>query len=294
MAVRNKSTRLYSILGAHFAALLVLLLSIVAAPAAAQPLSTNAGRVTLLGLDRILGDGMSLFYSRGAETEAGFYATEVEAAVRWYRETLGWAGSVAMAVLSEADYRRTTAIPYPSPHAEIATGFIIIADHVESHPGFDLWDIDTRAINAAWTFHEIGHVIANDLGIASANLWVNELIANVIMAGYVRLERPQFAGFQSGMPPRFAAAGRYETLAEFDQLYFAMGQFDYLWFHFHIAAIADHLVSGSGGLTAAVDGLHREFPAEARRGRESIAETLERLERIRPGVTALASPLVDG
>ena len=113
MAVRNKSTRLYSILGAHFAALLVLLLSIVAAPAAAQPLATNAGRVTLLGLDRILGDGMSLFYSRGAETEAGFYATEVEAAVRWYRETLGWAGSVAMAVLSEADYRRTTAIPYP-------------------------------------------------------------------------------------------------------------------------------------------------------------------------------------
>lgn len=143
---RNKSTRLYSILGAHFAALLVLLLSIVAAPAAAQPLATNAGRVTLLGLDRILGDGMSLFYSRGAETEAGFYATEVEAAVRWYRETLGWAGSVAMAALSEADYRRTTAIPYPSPHAEIATGFIIIADHVESHPGFDLWDIDTRAI----------------------------------------------------------------------------------------------------------------------------------------------------
>jgi hypothetical protein len=272
-----------------FAGLLALACAI--APATAQVLGSNAARVAALGLDRIDGDGVSLSYSDGAEAEARFYAREVEAAVKWYRETLDWSGSITMAVLNAADYRRTTLIPYPSPHAETRTRFIIIADHVETHPGFDLWDIDGRAINAAWTFHEMGHVIARDLGIASANLWVNELIASVIMAGYVRAERPQFAGFQSGMPPRFADAGHYETLAEFDQLYFDMGQFDYLWFHFHIARIADHMVSVPGGLSAVVDGLRREFPIEVGRGRETIAQTLVRLERIAPGVAELAAPL---
>jgi hypothetical protein len=135
----------------------------------------------------------------------------------------------------------------------------------------------------------MGHVIARDLGIASNNLWVNELIASVIMAGYVREERLQFAGFQSGMPARFAGEGNYETLAEFDQLYFAMGQFDYLWFHFHIAAIADYVVDAAGGLAAAVDGLKREFPIG--RAPESVAGTLVRLERIAPGVSALAAPI---
>ena len=162
----------------------------------------------------------------------------------------------------------------------------------ESHPGFDLWGIDGRDINAAWTFHEMGHVIAHDLGIASANAWVNELIASVIMAGYVRAERPQFAGFQSGMPPRFANANHFSTLEQFDSLYFAMGQLDYLWFHFYIAQIADYLASGPGGIVAAVNGLKREFPAAANRGVEPVAQTLYRLERITQGVTALAAPLM--
>jgi hypothetical protein len=213
------------------------------------------------------------------------------AAVAWYRRTLAWDGSVDMAVLDEADYRRTTGIPYPSPHAEIRTGFIIIADHVETHPGFGLWEIDGRDINTAWTFHELGHVIAHDLGIASANVWVNELIASVIMAGYVRAERPEFDGFQSGMPPRFADAGHFATLADFDELYFSMGQYDYLWFHFHLARIADFMAGQPGGLSAAAAGLRREFPAGAGRGRETIAATLERLERIAPGLTATVGGL---
>jgi hypothetical protein len=195
-----------------------------------------------------------------------------------------------MAVLDKAGYALTTPVPYPSPHAEPRTRFIIIADHVESHPGFDLWDIPGRDINAAWLFHEMGHVIARDLGVGSANMWVNELIASVIMAGYVRAERPQFAAFQGGMPPRFADANHFSTLADFDDLYFGMGQLDYLWFHFHIARIADFLAGGPGGLPAAVEALRREFPAGGER--QTVPETLQRLEHVRAGVTALAAPLL--
>ena len=147
-------------------------------------------------------------------------------------------------------------------------------------------------MNTAWLFHEMGHVIARDLGTGSGNLWVNELIANVLMAGYIRAERPELIGYQSGMPPRFAEANRFETLAEFDQFYFSMGQLDYLWFHFHIARVAGFMVAGPGGLAVVVEGFLHEFPAGAGRGRESIEETVDRLERISPGVAALVQPLI--
>jgi hypothetical protein len=275
-----------------FATVLLAALLAAAAPVYAQFGPTNASRVAALQLPKIERDGIVLSYSPGARDEAEFYATEAAAAVAWYHRALPWNRSIAMAVLDPAGFRLATAIPYPSPHAETLTGFIIIADDVTSHPGFDLWDIDERSINAAWLFHEMGHVIARELGIGSANLWVNELIASVIMAGYVRAERPQFAGFQSGMPPRFAHANHFSTLEEFDTLYFAMGQLDYLWFHFHIARIADYLVSGPDGFATVVEALRRQFPASPQRQPETVAQTLERLERVRPGVSALAAGLI--
>ncbi len=276
----------------RYVAVLLAALVATAAPIHAQFGATNASRVAALQLPKIERDGVILHYSPGAKGEAEFYASEATAAVAWYHRTLPWKDSIAMAVLDPAGFRLATAIPYPSPHAETLTGFIIIADHVTSHPGFNLWDIDERSINAAWLFHEMGHVIAHALGIGSSNFWVNELIASVIMAGYIRAERPQFAGFQSGMPPRFANANHYRTLTDFDNLYFDMGQLDYLWFHFHIARIADYLVSGPDGLAMVVEALRREFPASPRRERETVARTLERLERVRPGVTALAAGLM--
>jgi hypothetical protein len=257
---------------------------LVAQYAAAQ---TNLDRVKAAGLPKH--DGVvTLYRSQGAAREAALYGPEVEAAAQWYRTQLGWTRRLDLAVLDKDDFPRITEVPYPSPHAESRTGFIIIADHVVDHPGFDRWDIDEVAINCAWSFHEIGHVIAADLGIWSGNAWINELVASVFMAAYVRAQRPQFGGFQSGMPPRFTPTGRFSGLAEFDALYFSIGQWDYLWYHFHIARIADYLAAG-GDLRTIADALRREFPATARR-RETTAQTFERLERVRAGVTAFAGP----
>lgn len=266
----------------------VLFLGCALTGAAAQTPATNSGRVDALGLPRLEG-AVTLSYSRAAEREAAVYHTELEAAVAWYRRETGWSVPVRVAVLSKADFPRATSIPYPTPHAETATGFIILADRVDEHPGFDLWDLDAVALNTAWGFHEMGHVLARDLGIASTSAWVGELIANMFMAAYVRAERPALAGFQSGLPPRFREPQRYTSLAEFDALYFGMGQQNYLWFQFEIARLADYLVA-RGNFPGVVAGLQREFPA-ARRARESVAETFARLERIRPGVTAAAGAL---
>ena len=40
--------------------------------------------------------------------------------------------------LGKKDFARITEIPYPTPHTESLTSFIIIADRVDEHPGFDL------------------------------------------------------------------------------------------------------------------------------------------------------------
>jgi hypothetical protein len=291
VALDRRSLREFPIFRHAACALLFLLAAgSFSPPAAPQPGVTIADRVAALGLEQIVEPGLVVYHSAGVDRVARFFADEAAAALAWFRQNLGWDRPVAIAVLSRADYSRSTPIPYPSPHAESATGFIIIADKVEEHPGFDLWDLDGDALNAAWMFHELGHVIARSLGIGSANSWINELIASTFMAAYIRAERPEFSGFQSGMPPRFAGAGRYQTLSQFDELYFAMGQFDYLWFHFHIALVADFLVSGTEGLPAIVERLRVEFPLGAR-GRETTVSTLDRLERVRPGSAAFVQGL---
>jgi hypothetical protein len=270
-----------------------LLLAALGLALAAVPFGPARGQDNLqrlLAADLPRRDGViTLHHSRSAAPQAALYGAEISAAVEWFRARLAWKRHLVVAVLDSDDYRRITPIPYPTPHAEGLTALIIIADHVVAHPGFDRWDLDEVAVNAAWSFHEIGHVIARDVGIASGNAWIDELVASTFMAAYVRAECPQFAGFQGGMPPRFSLTGRASTLAEFDTRYFSIGQWDYLWFHFHFARIADFMARGAD-VHSLAEGFRREFPAAARR-REAIAQTFERLERISPGVTAFAGPI---
>lgn len=267
----------------------MMLLVAAERPLANNHRATNLSRLEQLGLPRTDG-ALTLYHSRGAGGEAAVYGAELAASLAWYRAQLGWSVAVTMAVLDKADFGRVTGIPYPSPHAEGRTGLIIMADHIDEHPGFTDWDLEPMGLNTAFVFHEIGHVIARDLGIWSANAWVNELVANIFMAGYVRDQRPQFDGFQSGLPPRFVTVGHFRRLADFDELYFSMGQLNYLWFQFQIAQTADFMVSG-GDFPAVVDGLRREFPMEEGRARARVGSTFARLERIHPGVTAMAADL---
>jgi hypothetical protein len=212
--------------------------------------------------------------------------------VQWVRNNTGWDHApVRLAVLDPADFPKVTGIPYPTPHAEGSTGLLIVADDVSSHPGFSLWDIPEREINTAWAFHELGHLVARDLRIWSSSAWINELVANIVMAAYVRAERPQFAAYQSGLPPRFRDSPGYDTLSDLDARYFAIGQLNYLWFHFQIAHLADAMVAGRD-FGALVEDLRREYPA-ADLWPIDIAETFTRLERIHPGITGLAGGMAE-
>ncbi len=263
------------------------------ASAQSLPGASNLARAAAAGLPVIEDGPLRLAHSASATDVAERFRKDLVAAINWYRAETGWsAETVRIAILDHGDYTRITGIPYPTPHAETRTGFIILADDIRAHPGFELWDLDAGAVNMAWAFHEIGHVIADDLGIRAGSAWVNELIANVLMAAYVRAERPEFAGYQSGMPPRFATAGVYTRLADLDRIYFAMGQLNYLWFHFQLAHLAD-VMTANAEIATLLAALRREFPMETGRVPIPIAETFARLERVSPGVTAAAGPLAE-
>ncbi len=247
----------------------------------------------LMALDLPVRSGaIELRYSPAAEAAANLYADALEHAVGWYRDKTGWTGHLVMAVLSEEDWAKVSqVIPYPSPHAEITTGLVVMPDRIDRHPGFDQWDLEPVGLNAALTFHEIGHVIASQTGIWSNNYWVNELVANAFLAAYVRAERPEFAGLLNGVPPRFTDFGRYTALVDFDDIYYAMGALNYAWFQFKIAALADDLVSGQD-FADVVAALRREFRPAGGNTREPLAETFVRLERIRPGITGKARDML--
>lgn len=261
------------------------------APATAQ---TDLDRLNALQLPHIAGQILTLDYSERAAEIAGAYQPEIASAAHWYARTTGWVPSLndrlRVAVLTAEDYALVGTIPFPTPYTETRTGLIVIADDVSSHPGFELWDIDPFELNIAWAFHEMGHKIARDLGIWSPSFFVNELIANVFMAGYIRAERPIFLAYQSGIPPRFADAGVLTKLDDFDRVYFQMGQANYLWFHFQLAAMADFVVEGED-FGALIDRLGEEFDLTHPRV-ETVEQSLARLEAIKPGITALAAPML--
>ena len=246
----------------------------------------------LMALDLPVRPGIvELHYSPSAAAEAKVYADALDRAVGWYRDKTGWTGHLVMAVLNADDWAKVAGhIPYPSPYSEIDTSLVVMPDRIETHPGFDQWDLEPDRLNAALTFHEVGHVIAGQIGIWSNNTWIDELVANAFLAAYVREERPEFAGLLNGVPPRFTDFGRYTALVDFDDIYYAMGALNYAWFQFKIAALADYLVSGRD-FADVVAALRREFPAKEST-RQTLAETFVRLERIKPGITNKAHDIL--
>lgn len=236
----------------------------------------------------------ALYYSPGAEAEADRYAAALGEAVAWYRETIGWDGRFAMAVLDEADYERYAGQTYPVPYAEVVTGLVVMPDDISSFPGFDAWGLDAIDLNASLTLHEIGHAIAHDIGLWSSSHWVNELIANVFLAAYLRAERPDDRGLLDGVPPGFADAARTTNLVDLDDLYSGVGLDTYAWFQFRLAAMADFLVADRE-FKPLIAELTATFPAEEARNASVMPtpeEALRRLEAIAPGVSALAADLL--
>ncbi|MCB1489756.1 MAG: hypothetical protein KDJ88_20145 [Bauldia sp.] len=254
--------------------------------------ATNLERLEALDLPST-SDTVTVYYSPDVSGVAATYAATLTRAVAWFRDQLGWSDPVIMAVLDSGDYARVTAWPYPIPHAERSTGLVIMPDSIESYPGFERWPFDAVTLNADLTAHEIGHVIAWQTGIWSNSHWVNELVADVFLAGYIHALKPDDRALLAGVPAGFEDAGKVKSLAELDLYYAGIGLENYAWFQFRLAALADYLVA-DGDFAGLIGGLRAAFPKQdflTGDAEPTTAEAFRRLEALRPGVTALAGDL---
>jgi hypothetical protein len=270
-------------------AALALAAGLVAIPAAAQDTSNDLDRLLALGLP-VKAGAIVLHYSPSTAAVAGTYADALTDAVAWYRARLDWMNPVVMAVLDRDDYARVANVPYPVPYAERATGLVVMPDSIAGYPGFHRWHLDPVTLNANLTFHEIGHVIAWQTGIWSNSHWVNEFVADVFLAGYLRAEKPDDRTLLDGVPPGFEDAGKITSLTELDDRYAGVGLLNYAWFQFRLAALADFLVAGRN-FAGIVDGLREAFPKQEYLSISAMPtpdEALRRLERTAPGIAAMA------
>ena len=272
----------------HLLRLALLLLALLPATARAAPPAELSERLLVArGLPLLTLDGIRVYHSTSARAVAELYGAALAEALAWYRATLGWRGVVTAVVLDEADWGELVALPYPVPHAQRRWDLVVMPDSIARFPGFAAWDFDDRTLTLALTFHEVGHLIAPQLGLASGNHWVEELIANLFLAAYVLAERPDLAPILAGVPPRFANPGPFDQLFDLDSFYAGGGLENYAWFQFRLAALAGHLVEGRD-FAAVIGAMRAAFPAERADRRLTVSRTLALLEPIAPG----ASPLL--
>ena len=127
-------------------------------------------------------------------------------------------------MLDADDWRELVALPYPVPPRRSEPE---PCGDAGQHRGLSrlrhLWDFEPEALNVALTFHEIGHVIADQLDIRSDNHWIEELVADLFLSTHVRAGRGYLTPILSGVPPRFSNPGPYDQLADPDFFYAGVG-----------------------------------------------------------------------
>lgn len=222
-------------------------------------------------------------YVPSAKQRAIAYQKSLEPAYAWYQRELQVKVKVPilLAVIDDETQQKLSGGGGAYSTAYILPGLIV----------FPLGGVEdtTATRNASKApreyvlYHEAGHIFALNLGIWSGNNFVNELIANIFLAGYIHAERPDLkwtlegpGAYNMSKPPR------YTSLADLDYVYEGVGMMNYVWFQTKLMEVAGFLTQDKA-FPDVVRGLHTEFPAAEPR-EETLNQINGHLNRIRPGV----------
>ena len=233
---------------------------------------------------------ITTLYVSSVEEGALRLQKSMETAHAWYRKQLHLQDVPVTVVILDKDLWERFRVPGPftMPVSYLApTGTVAIPAHTEDPAGANAGVAGAEGVS----FHELGHLFANQLKIWSGNQFVNELIAGIFLEAYVRAERPDLpllapinAPFPAGTSPR------YTSLADLDYLYVdGLAAKNYFWFQHHLERLADFLVKDQS-FPEVIEKLQAAFPADHQK-HETIEEIDAHLEAIRPGFKKMAGPL---
>lgn len=221
--------------------------------------------------------------SPSAAGRAVTYAEIISRAAKYFERQLGWTLPVRVLVLNKDDWNRISDIPYPAPHIRSTEKLILMPDSLVEFPGFETWGFDDVALNAVLTVHELGHGLAhvNGLNVSDTDASITEIIANMLMAGFILDEMPEMKRLLDGVPNGFSPTEPYQ-LSDFDYFYVTLGLQNYAYFQFVFAKTAGFMVSHKP-----ISELMPAMVEAFRPGANYLPDAnLARLEQIVPGAAA--------
>lgn len=290
-------------------AALVLVAGSVAGQPAGGPPPGALQQVRGLGLDSLAGP-MPVHYSARFRRRAEEVQALLREGARFFADSLGLQTQVRVALLSEADWRRISQVPYGMPYVQGGVVFVpaagdgAIADDflrleanaspaarakvAETGVGFA---DNARRMTDLIGFHELGHVYTSAYGIAPHTRWFNEFLATYWAYAFLHRVRPPLArGWEAMLQAKLdAPAPAHTLLADFDSLYIRVGPANYNWYQAAFALQAAEVFQAHGlGFLAQV---REAFPAQGGGPRLASDAVLARLEQIHPGFRAWADRL---
>ncbi len=220
------------------------------------------------GLQALNGFAFPVYLSSGLEAAARPITQRCERAYRFLSETLQATPTVALLVLSEADWARHAASPtFGVPHNR--NGNLIVAGERNSFwqeqvellrvsPGWEearqVYGDGQGGLNLAHFFdliavHELAHVFAWQGSVRFPRHWLREFFATACLHAYLASVEPDQLIFLETLPRLILAlnlAVRHRSLADLEGLYGVIGPLNHVWYqsHLHVAVKALYDTAG--------------------------------------------------
>lgn len=220
------------------------------------------------GLQALNGFAFPVYLSSGLEAAARPIAQRCERAYRFLSETLQATPTVALLVLSEADWAGHAGFPtFGMPHHQ--NGNLIVAgerssfwqDQVELlrvSPGWEeaqqVYGDGQGGLNLALFFdliavHELAHAFEWQGSVRFPRNWLSEFFANACLHAYLAGMEPDQLILLETLPRLILAlnlAVRHHSLADLEDLYSGVGPLNYVWYqsHLHMAVKALYDTAG--------------------------------------------------
>jgi hypothetical protein len=227
-----------------------------------------------------------VYYSPGAGVEARAlkYQKSILACQQWYDQQVGKHVDITLAVLNKTDWEKVTDFGYPMPFnfggwRSLPPAGIVVPTRFEDYPNSADFADDPELLTENISFHELGHLYAHYTDMEIGDNLLAELYANILMAAYVRAQRPDMLVFLQG-PSRKLPPERYTSLEDVQYIADDVGFTNYGWFEFQIYRMADLLLKDKP-LPQLLAELKKTFNDPAQRPFKDVAA---KLETIRPSI----------
>lgn len=254
---------------------------------------------------------ITVYYATGYEKRAAEVRPLVEEMMAFYEKKLALKQDFTVAILTKEQWKEhIPMLPFGLPFVKENVAFLpatndgvvtagAIALKTSASPATlekikqSGYDFDTGAMKFTDLIglHELGHVYTLAYGIKPPNRWFNEFLASYFAYAFLREKHPKLARLMQAMATDVYADGvkpKYTSFADFERLYSGVGIANYGWYQGKFVEKGSQIYDAKK-LTFLAD-VKKAFPLDEKE-KVTPEVTLERLEKISPGITEWSKSL---